>query len=53
MLPEDVRNIIMDYYYGLEHYTRFRRVVIELYYHGYLRRRPRYLTSLVWFCDFV
>lgn len=48
MLPKDVKNIILNYAYGMEHVERFRPVIQELYMYG-LIHRPHWLRSISYF----
>ena len=43
--PDDVWNIVMDYKYAMERYEKFRAVMTELYFRGFLRHRP----LVMWF----
>ena len=45
-LPDDIWNLVMDYKYELEKRERFKRVLVELYYHGFLRRRPLFICVM-------
>ena len=52
-LPQEVEDIIMDYHYGLEHFGRLQKCMIELYYHGFLHKRPRFLVSVMWIIGLI
>ena len=45
-LPQDIEDIIMDYYHGMEHYDRLNNCIIELYFGGFLKKRPLYLCPI-------
>ena len=47
-LPDDIWNIIWDMKSSMEHHENMKTVIVELYFHGFLRRRPRHLHSIWW-----
>ena len=48
ILPDDVWNIIVEMKEGMERHDRLMSCVVELYFHGFLGRRPRFISSIWW-----
>ena len=45
MLPDDLKNIILDYYYGMLRHERLTRIHLELFTYGMIPR-PLWIRSV-------
>jgi len=47
-LPDDIWDLIWDFKSSMELSERLRSLFCELYFYGFLHRKPQFLDSICW-----